>query len=424
MRTALLAGLLVACGQPDKAEKVPTWQGDVARIVGERCANCHVDGSVAPFALTTFDEVSSIAGLVASVIETGTMPPWQAADGCNDYNGDMSLSDEERDTLLAWVDGGTPEGKGESTEATAPTVERMELDFTLRMAEPYTPQVSPDDYRCLVIEWPEDEPGYVTGFEVLPDTLAQVHHVLAYSTAPEDAETVYGWDDGEEGAGYTCYGDTSGPDGRIDAQLLGGWAPGSTTASFPEGTGLYVEPGSVVILQMHYNTSTTSPEPDDSAISFSFVPSVEHEAVSTLFTEALWTLGSGMEIPAGQDSVVHQAIIDVPFFLRLASTGFDVEDDETLELHALGLHMHQLGKRGRVSLLKADGSEQCLIDVPRWNFNWQGRFGLAETVMIEPGDKIHLECEWDNSAPDAIDVAWGEGTSDEMCLSGMYLSRL
>jgi len=428
LRLAPIALLALGCEKTDVADApgdAPTWNGEIAEIVGDNCAGCHVDGDIAPFGLNTYAEASSVAGLIASVVEAGTMPPWQAGDDCRDYEGDFSMTESEKALLLAWVEGGSPEGDGQPREAIGPEVVQQELDVTLSMPEPYIPTgEAPDDYRCVVLDWPETEAGYVTGFEVLPDSREQVHHVLAYKGLPEDAQMFYDWDEAEPGLGYTCYGAPTGPGGRATTQLLGGWAPGIRTAGFPEGTGLYVEPGSVVILQMHYNTSATNPVADETQISFAFTDQVEREAVSTLVTEPLWTLGTTMEIPAGEASVVHESSVDLPFFLSVSESGFDLAPDEALELHALGMHMHQLGRRGRVSLQKADGSEACLVDIPNWDFNWQGRFQLAETVLVEPGDKIHIECEWDNSGPDAVDTYWGDGTSDEMCLSGMYLSRL
>jgi hypothetical protein len=423
MQKYVLVFFAIACGNPEPGSDAPTWRADVASVVVERCAGCHTDGDIAPFPLTTYEEVSAVSGLVASVIEAGTMPPWQPDNACRDYQGDLSMSDEERALVLAWVDGGTPEG-GAGDEPTVEAAERGDLDLTLFMSEPYTPRISPDDYRCLVLEWPETEPRYVTAYEVFPDARAQVHHVLAYMGSPADADQFRAWDAGEEGPGYTCYGDTSGPGGSARSPLLGGWVPGVRTPSYPEGTGILVEPGSVIVLQVHYNTATADPVPDQTYVSFDLADSVEREAVSSLFTDALWTLGSGMNIPAGAASVTHDTLIDVPFFLGISGSGFEVGTDESLDLHSVGLHMHQLGKRGRVSLVKADGSEECLLDIPRWDFNWQGRYRLTETVTIAPGDQIRLECEWDNSAANAVDTWWGDGTGDEMCLSGMYLSRM
>ncbi|NCG22332.1 MAG: monooxygenase [Rhodobacterales bacterium] len=436
MRHLYILLMTVGCGQvavDDTPADAPNWAADVAPIIQTHCVSCHQDGDIAPFPLTTYDQVVAVDALVRASVDEGTMPPWQPADGCRDYHGDTSMSEAERATLLDWIDGGSQQGESGLDLTVEPKPPVQPLAVSLQMNDAYTPRQSPDDYRCFVIEWPETEPPYIVRAQVRPGTLSQVHHVLAYKGNAEDADQFRAWDDAEEGEGYTCFGAATGPGGGVSTGLLGGWVPGIVTQPYPEGTGLFIEPGAVIILQMHYNTVAGASIPDDTSISFDTAATVEHEAVSSLFTNALWTLGDGMWIPAGDASVVHAADIDVGGFLRINGSGFEVGADETLELHTVGMHMHQLGRRATVSLIKADGTEQCLLDIPRWDFNWQGRYQLAETVLVEPGDKIHLKCEWDNSAEaqptvDGVKLApkdtfWGDGTRDEMCLSGMYLSR-
>ena len=70
----------------------------------------------------------------------------------------------------------------------------------------------------------------------------------------------------------------------------------------------------------------------------------------------------------------------------------------------------------------ADGTTECMLDVPRWDFHWQGAYVLQNKTTFNPGDKMYLECHWDNSAG-TTDVNWGEGTGDEMCLTGFYVTQ-
>ena len=96
---------------------------------------------------------------------------------------------------------------------------------------------------------------------------------------------------------------------------------------------------------------------------------------------------------------------------------------------AVAPHMHVLGTKIRVDHVKADGEEECLVDIPKWDFHWQQSylFRRGETVTVQPDESIRLTCEYDNSpANQAVingerlaprDVGWGEGTLDEMCLN-------
>lgn len=78
----------------------------------------------------------------------------------------------------------------------------------------------------------------------------------------------------------------------------------------------------------------------------------------------------------------------------------------------------QLGTKARLAIQRKDDSEECMLDIPQWDFHWQGSYRFTETKTFSPGDKIYLECHWDN--PTAKDITWGEGTGDAMCLSGFY----
>jgi len=101
-------------------------------------------------------------------------------------------------------------------------------------------------------------------------------------------------------------------------------------------------------------------------------------------------------------------------------------------MYTAGLHMHALGKSGKISLERSDHSVECLLDVPRWKFHWQGAYGFQQPKLIGPGDRIAQECHWDNSAanqpvvngikPPPHDLDWGEAATDEMCLGGFYLT--
>lgn len=56
--------------------------------------------------------------------------------------------------------------------------------------------------------------------------------------------------------------------------------------------------------------------------------------------------------------------------------------------------MHDLGKTARLSVQRAGGDEACLLEIPAWDFHWQGSYGMREPVRLEPGDKLRVECTW------------------------------
>jgi hypothetical protein len=341
-------------------------------------------------------------------VESGTMPPWLAADDCNSYQQDFSLSTDEVQTVLDWIDGGMPPGDPSDEPASEvwqpATLDRV--DLTLEMPISYTPKSAPDDYRCFVMEWPYEETVWVTGYEVMPGNDAVVHHVIPFLISPDNSEEyrLLDAEDGEEG--YTCYGSPGGSLSTLtSSRWLGAWAPGGGASTTPEGTGLEVEPGSLVIMQVHYFIDE-APSPDLSTINLRIETEEQHWADVQPWTNPIWLAGVGMEIPAGTEGTTHT-------FAYTAEGSFDI--------NSAMLHMHTLGVSGRLSVLHEDGSETCLLDIPQWDFNWQRDYWLTEPHTIHPGDTISVECTWDN--PTDTDVTWGGGTGDEMCLGITTLSR-
>ncbi|MBM4392307.1 MAG: hypothetical protein FJ090_14395 [Deltaproteobacteria bacterium] len=380
------------------------WYGDVETIVVENCAGCHADGEVAPFPLSTYAEAQPMAGAMADAVSARRMPPWKASPGCNEYRGDLSLSDDEIARIVAWAEAGAVEGDpSRASGATAPTSSLSRVDFDLPMPEAYTPGAAPDDYRCFVLEWPETEGKYVTGYQVNPGDRGIVHHVVLYVGASENAQLYRDADAAEAGAGYTCFGGPGVVD-QSDAEWLGGWAPGASNGDFPNETGIYMEPGSVVVMQMHYNTSATDPVPDLSSVDFMVEDSVANPAYIQPWADPAWLDGTGMTIPANSEGTNHSFSRTIPFSFRV---------------HTANLHMHTYGQTAKLSVTQGDGTEQCLLDIDDWDFNWQRTYVLAEPLTVE-NPTITVECSWDN--PTGEDLDWGEGTGDEMCLGTMLLS--
>ena len=207
--------LLLACadtGAPadDTAAtaNAPTWHQDVAPIVAEHCSGCHQDGQVGPFPLTSYAEVSALGGTVADSVSARRMPPWLADPTCHTYRYDPSLTDEQIATITAWVDAGMPEGDA-ATAATLPESDGVTLtrvDHTLSLPSAYTPQSSPDDYRCFLLDWPVEEDVYVAGYTVRPGNAEIVHHVIAYVAPPDQVAEYEALDAAEDGEGWTCFG--------------------------------------------------------------------------------------------------------------------------------------------------------------------------------------------------------------------------
>ncbi len=415
--------LTTACEEPPAKPPAPkpvTWHRDVGPLLKEKCDGCHVEGGIAPFALRTYAQAHARLEAIKAEVVSRRMPPWPPSRDCGSYRHDRSLTDAQVSLLARWVDEGGVEG--DASEAPLRNEKEQEglsrVDVRLELPEAYTPGKSPDDYRCFLLDWPYTDRRYVTGFRADPDNGAIVHHVIAFLARPGDVAKAQALDDQEPGPGYTCFG---GP-GFSNPAWLGSWAPGSLGSDYPTGTGLPVEPGSRLVLQVHYHTSHGGVGEDRTGVSLKVDSSVDKVAVIQPWLNPAWVSGGSMRIPAGEADVRHRFSFDpTPFLSQI--TGGLFRNGEPITLHATALHMHTLGSQGSLSIERAGGGEECLLDIPDWDFHWQGLYDFSEPRVVAPGDAIALECRWDNSAPGAVDVAWGEGTEDEMCLGLFYMTQ-
>jgi len=407
MLRAIPVLLLAGCA----AEPELTYYADIQPVMQRSCGACHSAEPTSGIDLSTPELASAWAPAIAASVSKGEMPPWKASSDCNEYKGDFSLSDDEIAAIVAWADDGAPLGDPEASVTADPILADSldRVDLTVALPEPYYPKgtaESPDDYRCFLMEWPADESVSVVGYEVFPDNLNVVHHVIPFVIPAGDAQTYRDLDAADPAPGYSCYG---GPSGEalslMDATWLGAWAPGSGALYTPNGTGIQVDPGSIVVLQMHYFGGAGA-EADQTAVGLKLGDGREDWAQLQPWTNPQWVLGFGMEIPAKSESVQHEWTYDVQAGPFEISTGT--------------LHMHELGKWARFEVEHADGSKTCIAEVNDYDFNWQRTYELKKPVTVGPGDKVRISCEWDN--PNDYDVSWGDGTQDEMCLAITTLS--
>jgi hypothetical protein len=393
----------------------------VAPLLREKCASCHVEGGIAPFTLGSYAEVFEMRTAIKAAVTMRMMPPWLASQDCTEYKHDRSLSDEQIALISRWVDEGAVEGNPADAPAAANPSQGglSRVDLKLTMPVDYSPQQRPDDYRCFILDWPETAVRYVTGFGAAPGRASIVHHVIAFVAKPEEVAGYQALDDREAGPGYTCFGGPGGNSGRV--AWLGSWAPGGEGSDYPAGTGIRVDPGSKIILQVHYNLSSAVSAADRSSVSLSVAQSVQKEAFMLPWANPAW-LNGGMSIPAGQSDVRYRFGFDlIPYLSRI--TGGVFRDNEPITVHAAGLHMHTLGKWALAEIERKTGERDCMLHIPRWDFHWQNGYELAQSKVLRAGDRLAVECHWDNSLPGAQNVSWGEGTSDEMCLGIFYLTQ-
>lgn len=413
-------------GGPDVAV---VYYRDVKPIIDARCNGCHAGATVAPIDFSVPMVVQRAAPTIRDQVLSKLMPPWHADDTCNDYKANRSLTQDQIDTIVEWIDLGAhlgdPADEGEPLDVVDTGLSRV--DMRTQAPEPYTP-VGTDDYRCFVIEWPGTETQYVTGFNLEPSNLGVVHHANIYVASGQGAQSFRDRDANAPGAGYPCFGGAF----AVGVELFGAWAPGSLGIEYPAGTGLQIDPGSVIVMEMHFNTGPERQGPDQSTIAWQLASQVERRAlIAPFWNFQEWSSGN-MPIPAGQADVVHSVEVDPDGLVPLLAPWLLSNE---IQIWGTGMHMHYLGTQGSIHINRpAPAEDTCVIEIPRWDFNWQLGYLLEQPIDFTIGeDTLMLECRWDNRAEnqpviDGVrrtprDVNWGQNSDDEMCIGYLYITE-
>jgi hypothetical protein len=393
----------------------PTYHQDIAPLLSQHCGGCHVDGGIAPFALTNIEDVRQWGPAIKASVEAKTMPPWPPGDNSVPMLHERKLSQAEISRIASWVDDDMPLGDASSAAPLlAPELVALQhVDVTVDTGVDYVPDTSlSDDYRCFLVDLGMTDTRIATGISVKPGNGKTVHHVIVTLVAPGDVEKLRAHDAQSERAGWQCFGGPipSGVNAR-PSQRLGGWVPGTTAIRYAEGTGVTVASGSFAIVQMHYNLLGGS-DPDRTQLQIELAPAGT-QLVENI-TAPLPKLN--LTIPVETKNHVEAKVQPVSDW----TFGLFFPDGDGFIMGVVG-HMHLLGTAISVSV-----NGKPVLDIPRWDFHWQGQYQLRDPIRIKATDKVELKCTYDNTqarrdsvgfvAPMA-EVSWGEGTQDEMCLA-------
>lgn len=419
---ALLTGALGGgCGLD---EVVPpediVYYGDVELIVQQHCLGCHDGSGTAPYALDSYDAVAELAAAAVTVMEAGTMPPWSPDPACRSLANERIVPPEDIERFRSWVEAETPPGS--SDDAVTYVGPNLELDstHTARVPTGYVSSAeASDDYRCFILdELTLAEDLYMTGAQVVPGS-AQVHHVLVYALDPSLRADIVATDDADDGPGYGCFGGPvpAGDDAAASFATgfptqIAAWVPGQSVQETPDGMAVRILAGSPIVMQVHYSAQAGEPQEDSTELKLRLTDQPPDQLLTTrpLAVQEL-------DIPAGESNVEM-------------TQRFTNYSDETIVVRQLAGHMHLLGQQIRGDVVPDVGEAACLLDIPKWDFNWQQAYQLTDFAEINPGDAVDVTCTFDNSAEnqplvdgvpqEPVDVEWGDGTLDEMCL--LYMS--
>ncbi|MBX7165064.1 MAG: redoxin domain-containing protein [Pirellulales bacterium] len=381
--------------RPVSAAPTVTWSRQISRLFQQRCQECHRPGQIGPFPLLTYDDVAGWSEMIGEVVEQRRMPPWHASPEYGDWIGEARLSDEELELVRAWVDQGAPEGDPAELPPPRKFVEGWQIpnpDQVVYMSDrPFTvPAEGAVEYQWFVADPHFTEDKWIQAAEARPGNPAVVHHVTVYFKPPGLMTWKLELND------------------RIN--VVAGYAPGKRPVEDVswKGQALYVPAGSQFVFEMHYTSNGTA-QPDRSSIALTFADPAQVKK---------------------QLSVVMVA--NTQFTIPPQEADYPVEAsyvfDEDSLLYALSPHMHLRGKTFRFEAQYPDGAREILLDIPRFDFNWQTDYQMREPKRVPAGTKVFCTATFDNSAENLANpdpgqtVRWGDQTWEEMMIGGMAIA--
>jgi hypothetical protein len=401
-----------ATGGDTTTQQGPTYYADVAPILGRYCVSCHSPGQLAPFPLTSYDEVIAHADEVAASVESREMPPFAPkTEGCRPIDDPRNMPVADRQTLMVWASGAHRPGDAASAapipkpdDPLGPPDATIDSGFDYLAAKQVT-----DDYRCFAIDPHFTDVFPLIAASVRSSTPSVVHHVMIYSQPAADSPTIDALDAADPGPGYDCSGGIE-INGGLELMVGGVGAP---PRRFAPDASVQLAPGTRFVVQVH-SSYTNGYRPNHIALELWRAKTAQPDVPNLIPL-----IDNSFVIPAGAPSV----------------TATETRKVETPgRLQTIFPHMHQLGKSFHAEVIHPDGSQECLIDIDgNWEFHWQQTYQLATAVDLGADDQLSITCEWDNSAAHQpvvdgqqqmpVEVRYGNRASDEMCIGYMMMTN-
>ena len=392
-------------GWEDNGGRSVTYARDIAPILAANCVECHQEGGIAPFALSTYEQASGRARSLQRAAAAGLMPPWRPELRHGRFRGERYLSRAQIELFGAWADNGAAEGpavhRAPEPRLPDPGWRHGEPDLVLSMAEPFEVPAEGDDvYRYFVIPSGLRVDRTVTAIDFQPGDPTVVHHANFFAdysgrARREDAR------DGEPGFSVFETGSFMSYDNTDEDSFgIGGWAPGADPYTLPRGVGLWLPAGGDIVIEVHYKLSGR-PAADRSRIGLYFADGPTRDYIDGLLIGT-----QDLDIPAGDSAYVRHVHMDVPVGFRLVDAM---------------PHMHYVGSEARMVVTFPDGRRHSVFGVEDWSLRWQNIYSLRTPLHVPAGSRIDAWWVWDNSAgnPDnpfrpPRDIAWGWASEEEM----------
>ncbi|MBI5856494.1 MAG: T9SS type A sorting domain-containing protein [Sphingobacteriales bacterium] len=385
-----------------------TWADNVAPILFSNCVSCHRPGGIGPFSLLTYNDAYANRASISNAVSTKHMPPWPPEDSYVHFTGARTLSSSQISTIVNWVNNGASSGNIANAPPPPPPVTNAlgNPDTVLKMPDYISAASSGDIYQCFVLPLRLSSGKFVSAIEVVPGNSSIVHHVLVYQdTTVNHAAQIL--DNASPGPGYTSFGGI----GVNSAILADAWVPGSSVKKLPSIFGKRIYPNSDIVIQVHYPAGSSG-QLDSTKVKLYYNSNASARDVRIepiLYHYSPVLVNGPLSIPANTIKTFEERFTLPVLYKATVLT--------------VAPHMHLIGESIKSYATKLNGDTIRFIDIPHWDFHWQGQYYFQKPIIVDGGSTLRAFATYNNTSsnphnpnnpPQTINL--GEATTDEMML--------
>jgi len=417
MRKTNLLGLFSAmalvpaiAGAQEPADHEITYAGEVSRIIQDNCQICHQPGQIGPMSFTSYEEVRPWAPLIRLKVLEREMPPYQYDSdiGVQELKNDWRMSDEDIDTLVAWVDAGSPFGNQEDL----PGPKQYPVVGEWRLAE----ELGQPDHVIQSTKWDVPGKGQDMWWEPEVDTgITESRCIKAVETLPSAAAhgsthhaNSHFMVEDEEGE-WVTYG------------RLSEYAYGKLGEKVPEGACRTAPANSKVGWSIHYYPDGIAVPDDQVSVGIWYYDEEDQFDETAAYPQDLRLY----MLDGGGDYLI-------PPHGTLMTQGFH-SFDHPVRIDSWQPHLHLRGVAMSMEVFDpATGQREVLSQASNWNAGWNHSHTYEDGFqpLIPAGSTIILTSWFDNTAanprnPDPDQwVGAGQRTTDEMSHAWIAVTHL
>ncbi|MBS1819674.1 MAG: hypothetical protein JSU08_17205 [Acidobacteria bacterium] len=388
------------------ADTPPTFTKDIAPIFQEKCEACHRPNSIAPMSLVTYEDARPWARSIRTRVEARQMPPWDIdrTVGIQKFKNDRSLSDDQVQTIVRWIDAGAPKGDAKDMPAPKHWPEEQGWYYASMFGQagpdlvikstPWTQKSGANDtwWRPVVMTG-ITEPRWVRAIEIRPGSVKGrkiTHHAIARLEQQEDNPLFAVSDD---------------PTLAAQGGTFMEWAVGKQGELMRPNSGKLMLPGSKIHWDIHYSNGGEDVT-DIVELGVYFYPKGQEPKYRQVLHLMGGTNAAGVDIPPN-------AVKQTEGFFVMRENG---------RVESFQPHMHLRGKAMEMTAILPTGQVQVLSKVSNFNFNWMTSYFYADDVapLLPKGTILKITAWHDNTSsnknnPDPnVWVGYGDRTVDEM----------